>query len=141
MEKVKIVLDADVIIHFSKAGRLSILPDILPEYDYIVLDYVRDELRGDAKEQMDKMEAWMKKIKTIPFVPHGEMMREYILLNKTKGKGESACIYFSHMKVDGWVFGIVWPADEFFEKRTFEKIFAKSCFEILKKFMVIRVLP
>lgn len=94
MEKVKIVLDADVIIHFSKAGRLSILPDILPEYDYIVLDYVRDELRGDAKEQMDKMEAWMKKIKTIPFVPHGEMMREYILLNETKGKGESACMAY-----------------------------------------------
>lgn len=39
-----------------------------------------------------------------------------ILLGKTF-KGESACIYFSHMKVDGWVFGIVWPADEFFEKR------------------------
>ena len=39
-----------------------------------------------------------------------------ILLGKTI-KGESACIYFSHMKVDGWVFGIVWPADEFFEKR------------------------
>lgn len=39
-----------------------------------------------------------------------------ILLGKTF-KGESACIYFSHMKVDGWVFGIIWPADEFFEKR------------------------
>ena len=39
-----------------------------------------------------------------------------ILLGKTF-KDESACIYFSHMKVEGWVFGIVWPADEFFEKR------------------------
>ena len=28
--RVKIVLDADVLIHFSKAGRLSQLPDILP---------------------------------------------------------------------------------------------------------------
>ena len=39
-----------------------------------------------------------------------------ILLGNTF-KGESACIYFSHMKVEGWVFCIVWPADEFFEKR------------------------
>lgn len=29
VKKVKIVLDADVIIHFAKAGYLSILPDII----------------------------------------------------------------------------------------------------------------
>lgn len=34
MEKVKIILDADVLIHFAKAGRLSMLPEILPEYDF-----------------------------------------------------------------------------------------------------------
>lgn len=33
MEKVKIVLDADVLIHFCEAGRLSMLPEILPEKD------------------------------------------------------------------------------------------------------------
>ena len=31
MAKVRIVLDADVLIHFSKGGMLSLLPDILPE--------------------------------------------------------------------------------------------------------------
>ena len=36
MGKAKIVLDADVLIHFSKAERLSLLPEILPEYEYIV---------------------------------------------------------------------------------------------------------
>lgn len=29
MAKVKIVLDADVLIHFSEAGKLSLLPSIL----------------------------------------------------------------------------------------------------------------
>ena len=40
LERVKIVLDADVIIHFSKGGLLSLLPQIFPEYEYIVLDKV-----------------------------------------------------------------------------------------------------
>lgn len=31
-KKIKIVLDADVIIHFSKGGKLSLLPKIFPEY-------------------------------------------------------------------------------------------------------------
>lgn len=29
-ERVKIVLDADVIIHFAKGGLLNVLPSILP---------------------------------------------------------------------------------------------------------------
>ena len=45
MAKVKIVLDADVLIHFSKAGRLSLLPNILPEYEYTVLSVVYDEIK------------------------------------------------------------------------------------------------
>ena len=36
--KTKIVLDADVIIHFIKAGQFSLLLDIFPEYP----DYARD---------------------------------------------------------------------------------------------------
>ena len=41
MEKVKIILDADVLIHFSKAGKLSLLPTILPEYDHAILNATR----------------------------------------------------------------------------------------------------
>ena len=43
-ERVKIVLDADVIIHFSKGGYLSLLPQIFPDYEYVVLDKVYNEL-------------------------------------------------------------------------------------------------
>lgn len=32
MRKTKIVLDADVIIHFAKGGMLSLLPQFLKEY-------------------------------------------------------------------------------------------------------------
>ena len=43
--KTKIVLDADVIIHFAKGGLLSLLPRIFPEYEYIVLDIVYKEVK------------------------------------------------------------------------------------------------
>lgn len=43
-KKTKIVLDADVIIHFAKGGKLDMLPKILPEYQFMVLDVVKKEL-------------------------------------------------------------------------------------------------
>lgn len=43
-KKIQIVLDADVIIHFSKGDRLALLPTILPEYEYIVLSKVYEEI-------------------------------------------------------------------------------------------------
>ena len=43
-EKVKIVLDADVIIHFARGEMLSLLPSFLPEYEFVVLDIVKKEV-------------------------------------------------------------------------------------------------
>ena len=42
--KTQIVLDADIIIHFSKAGKIQLLPEIFPEYDFVLLDIVKKEL-------------------------------------------------------------------------------------------------
>ncbi len=94
MEKTKIILDADVIIHFSKAECLSMLPTVLSEYEHIVLDYVRDELHGDVRTQIDMMEATLKSIKVVEFKPEGEMLHEYLLLTEDMGKGESACMAY-----------------------------------------------
>ena len=43
-KKTKIVLDADVIIHFAKGGKLDMLPGILPEFQFMVLDVVKKEI-------------------------------------------------------------------------------------------------
>ena len=53
--KTKIVLDADVIIHFVKAGQFSLLLDIFPEYQYLILDVVYDEvcLRKNIRQGID----------------------------------------------------------------------------------------
>jgi len=51
--KTKIVLDTDVILHFYKGELLTLLPDIFPDYEYIVLDLVRDEIKGPQRQHLD----------------------------------------------------------------------------------------
>ena len=62
MNKTKIVLDADVIIHFSKGGLLHLLPKILPEFQFIVLDIVKDELPASISAELDNQIRWMHNI-------------------------------------------------------------------------------
>lgn len=93
MEKVKIVLDADVLIHFSKAGRLSMLPEILLEYDHVVLNVVYDEIKS-VQNQLDNQILFLKNISKETFNPTGEMLFEYARLLQTFGKGESACMAY-----------------------------------------------
>ena len=93
MEKVKIVLDADVLIHFAKAGRLSMLPEILPEYEHVVLNVVYDEVKT-IQHQLDSQIVFLKNISKEVFNPSGEMLVEYARLLQTFGKGESACMAY-----------------------------------------------
>ena len=93
MEKVKIILDADVLFHFAKAGRLNMLPDILPEYEHVVLSAVYDEI-GSIQNQLDNQILFLKNISKETFNPTGEMLVEYARLLQTFGKGESACMAY-----------------------------------------------
>lgn len=94
MEKVKIVLDADVIIHFYKGGLLTFLPNILSEYEHIVLSHVRDEILYDIRSALDNQKLLLKNITYVDFAPQKEMAKEYALLVKRFGKGESACMAY-----------------------------------------------
>ena len=94
MEKVKIVLDADVIFHFHKGGKLLFLPEILDEYEHVVLSYVRDEILYDARVALDHQIAWLRNLTLIEFAPQGEMAKEYASLRRAFGKGESACMAY-----------------------------------------------
>lgn len=89
--KVKIVLDADVLIHFQKAGFLSLLPDIFPEYDYIVLSVVYEELIS-IKAQLDRQIQMFGKITLVTFAPNTEMAREYAISLRTSD-GEKAHVW------------------------------------------------
>lgn len=95
--KTKIVLDADVIIHFIKADRIALLLDIFPEYSYIILDVVYDELKKnrDTRIVIDNLCKFMSnRISSVRFSPKGVLLREYARLQNRLGKGESACMIY-----------------------------------------------
>lgn len=94
--KTKIVLDADVIIHFIEADCFSLLPDIFPEYEYVVLDVVYNEVAKNNKTKgfIDNYLHFFPKLKKEEFAPKGESIKEYFLLQRTLGKGESACMVY-----------------------------------------------
>lgn len=96
----KIVLDADVIIHFAKGGCLSILPTILKIYDFVVLSTVYKEINEPLKTQLDHQVQLLKNIRIVPFDPSGEIAKEFALLTKTLGRGESACMVYCRYNHD-----------------------------------------
>jgi predicted nucleic acid-binding protein len=87
-----ILLDADVIIHFNKAGHLLTLTKIFPKRLYI-LDVVIQELskHSNTKEIIDNFLNFG--IATVmPFPPDGQMKKEFAFLRRHRGAGESACM-------------------------------------------------
>ena len=89
-----LLLDTDVLIHFTKAGELHILPSIFPAMTFCLLENVYKELRYPAfRGAIDQLiEADM--LKVIEF-PAGDLriLSEYAKLRrKGLGDGESACL-------------------------------------------------
>lgn len=95
-QKTKIVLDADVIIHFMEAECFSLLPEIFPEYEYLILDVVYSEISKNTKTKdfIDNYLRFFPKLKKENFAPKGESMKEFFQLQRTLGKGESACMIY-----------------------------------------------
>ena len=96
-EKVKILLDSDVVIHFIKGGCLSLLPDILPAYQFAILDIVLNmELRKHPQTciQIDNHLRILNNIEVLCWNPDYEMMYEYNVLAQTLGVGESASMIY-----------------------------------------------
>ena len=101
-KKTKIVLDADVIIHFMEAECFSLLPEIFPEYELLILDVVYNEISRNSKTKdfIDNYLLYIPKIKKEAFLPKGESIREYFQLQRTLGKGESACMIYCRENQD-----------------------------------------
>lgn len=94
--KLKIVLDTDVVLHFMKGSRLSLLLDIFAsECEYVMLSTTYDEIRNrDQKNQIDNHINLLKNLTKVEFNPTGEMRRVYAILTSQFGKGESACMAY-----------------------------------------------
>lgn len=101
--KTKVVLDADVIIHFIKAGRFSILLDIFPEYEYLILDIVYNEVTVNKSSKIlidNTLKFLCNRISLVRFSPKGESRLEYAKLISTLGRGESACMVYCRDNYD-----------------------------------------
>lgn len=96
----KILLDADVIIHFVKGGQFAILPSIF-KAQKVILDIVTNELRKN-----NKFKPYIENviatgfIKEINFKGNKQITMEYARLIKTFGKGESACMAYCRFNKD-----------------------------------------
>jgi len=87
-----ILIDADVIIHFNKAGHLLTLKKIFPKRLQI-LDIVIQELsnHSNTREIIDNFLNYG--IATVMGFPSdSQIKREYAMLRKKFGNGESACM-------------------------------------------------
>ncbi len=97
-KKTKIVLDADVIIHFAKGGRLDMLPRILPEYQLMVLDVVKKEIPLLLMTLLQKVISQDKTMVEDVFGKTAGERKEYArLISKdglALGRGESACMVY-----------------------------------------------
>lgn len=99
----KIVLDADVIIHFIKGGQLSALLGIFPEYEYLILDVVYNEVSVNkiSKAMVDNLLRFFQhRITMEHFAPTGESRLEYAKLISRLGRGESACMVYCRDNVN-----------------------------------------
>lgn len=100
MNKVKILLDADVVIDFIQGHQFHVLPRILPSYDFVILDLVMDQELGrdpSTKQYIERQIEWFKGLPNLSIIewdPDPETLRLYSLLLRTKGKGESACMAY-----------------------------------------------
>lgn len=98
-DNVKIVLDADVIIHFIKADSFSLIFNILPNHQFIILDVVYDEVTKNKTDKLiidNSLKFFSKRFSLIKFNPLGDSRMEYARLRNILllGKGESACMVY-----------------------------------------------
>lgn len=92
----KILLDCDVLIHFQKGSKLSILGELF-KGSLLLLDIVKDEFEAINK-QPPLFEIFLKhyNIKNIAFpTDNEEILNEFIKLEQTFGRGESACMAYA----------------------------------------------
>lgn len=95
----KILLDADVIIHFIKGGHIGVLHTIFPNKLYL-LDLVFDEVfKGALRTQVENLFQY-KMIFDLTFSNDMPILKEYARLKKTYGSGESACMAYCKFHQD-----------------------------------------
>jgi len=99
----KLILDADVLIHFIKGDLIFSLPKIIPN-ELLILDKVYDEItQRRSKEIIDRF-IILPIVSIIDFPEDLQYIEEYAFLTSERGhnldKGESACLVYARFNDD-----------------------------------------
>jgi len=96
----KILLDADVVIHFIKAGKQLSIASIFPKHKLVILDKVYDELKKYRPTETIVDNILQFGIAEKEAFPNDfEILREYATLTKEgRGEGESACMAVARLR-------------------------------------------
>lgn len=95
----KIILDADVIIHFIKGNLIGILPQIFTN-KYYLLDYVFNEVfKGSLRTEVENLFRFGL-VHELEFENNLEVVKEFARLKKKHGIGESACMAYCKYNKD-----------------------------------------
>ena len=97
--KKKIILDADVIIHFSKGGALGQLPHIFPNKMYVPDIVFHEALSREYKIEVNNLLNF-RLVEELEINNNINVFREYNQLKKKFGKGESACMAYCRYNKD-----------------------------------------
>ncbi len=92
-KKKKILLDADVIIHFSKGEQLGILNKIFQNKLYILQHVLKEIFTLSLRTEIENLIRF-KIIHELEFPSNFEVLKEYAKLKRTFGSGESACMAY-----------------------------------------------
>ncbi|MEO6903707.1 MAG: hypothetical protein ABI315_11260 [Bacteroidia bacterium] len=87
-----ILLDSDVVRHFINGGKIHQLSFIFPKR-FVMLDKVKNELcRSKSIETTVNNFLTRTNVPVVPFPKQIEIIKEYAILTKQFGEGESACM-------------------------------------------------
>lgn len=101
--KIKILLDADVLIHFYKADKIFDLPNIFKEYEYVLLDIVWGEVNRTSISYAIQLLINNGSITLLEFPTDNDLIDyEYESLKYDgRGFGESACMAYAKYNKNG----------------------------------------
>lgn len=95
----KIILDADVVIHFLRGGQIGILPAIFPNTLYMPDVVFEETFFGNDKVAVKNLFQYGF-VKSLEIKSDKRVFLEYSYLKSRFGKGESACMAYCKFNHD-----------------------------------------
>ncbi|AUC75663.1 hypothetical protein [Olleya sp. Bg11-27] len=98
-KKKKIIIDADIIIHFIKGDQLGLLCSVLENKLYIFKEVFDEVFKGRTRTQIENMITF-NQLEELSIKADMNVFREFARLKKTYGPGESACMAYCRFNND-----------------------------------------